>query len=288
MSKVVTFYSFKGGAGRTVCTANVAHFIAKKRQATPENAVLLLDMDLDSAGLTIMLDHFETYRNLECSSTRIATGKFEVRLNDNRDSFRGSLKDISNKSDDPRTVLFLGARVVGDDVLEATGGVRANIRNLFDVCDEEGIGTVLIDSASGQQEVAQICHDVSNVIVYCCRLTRQFILGTKWNIESFMKQRKLRAGKVPDVIIYPVAVPASRENWKKTYEAAMAELQFMANVVRREGLASARVVEPVLSEVESFKWEETILVNKESPTDDEIAALASYSNLADAITELLQ
>src|SRR5258708_37037738 len=104
MSKVVTFYSFKGGAGRTVCTANVSHFIAQKRHATPENGVLLLDMDLDSAGLTIMLDHFEPYRRLECSSTTIATGKFEVRLKENRNSLRENLQAISHVSDAPRTV----------------------------------------------------------------------------------------------------------------------------------------------------------------------------------------
>ncbi len=53
--KVISFYSFKGGAGRTVCTANFAGTYARHIKATPERPILLMDMDLDSAGLTILL-----------------------------------------------------------------------------------------------------------------------------------------------------------------------------------------------------------------------------------------
>ena len=49
-------YSFKGGAGRTETTANLTPFLAKRLGATPENPLRLMDFDLDSAGLTMMLD----------------------------------------------------------------------------------------------------------------------------------------------------------------------------------------------------------------------------------------
>jgi hypothetical protein len=44
--KVVTFYSFKGGTGRTMALANVAWILASNG-----NKVLVLDWDLDSPGL---------------------------------------------------------------------------------------------------------------------------------------------------------------------------------------------------------------------------------------------
>jgi tetratricopeptide (TPR) repeat protein len=46
MSRIVTFYSYKGGVGRTFALANVAVLLAKRRQR-----VLLMDWDLEAPGL---------------------------------------------------------------------------------------------------------------------------------------------------------------------------------------------------------------------------------------------
>src|ERR1700759_3600989 len=46
MGKVVTFYSFKGGTGRTMALANVAWILASNGRK-----VLVVDWDLDSPGL---------------------------------------------------------------------------------------------------------------------------------------------------------------------------------------------------------------------------------------------
>jgi len=48
---VVTFYSFKGGVGRTAALANVAIALARDRKQT----VLVIDMDMDAPGLTMWL-----------------------------------------------------------------------------------------------------------------------------------------------------------------------------------------------------------------------------------------
>lgn len=45
--KVVTFYSYKGGTGRTFALANVASFLAERE----EGKILVIDWDLDSPGL---------------------------------------------------------------------------------------------------------------------------------------------------------------------------------------------------------------------------------------------
>ena len=52
---VISMYSFKGGAGRTVCTANLAPRLAAALETTSEMPLLMLDLDLDSSGLTILL-----------------------------------------------------------------------------------------------------------------------------------------------------------------------------------------------------------------------------------------
>lgn len=46
MSRIVTFYSYKGGVGRTFALANVAVLLAKRGKR-----VLLMDWDLEAPGL---------------------------------------------------------------------------------------------------------------------------------------------------------------------------------------------------------------------------------------------
>src|SRR5438045_466599 len=46
MSRIVTFYSYKGGVGRTFALANIAVLLAKRGKR-----VLMMDWDLDAPGL---------------------------------------------------------------------------------------------------------------------------------------------------------------------------------------------------------------------------------------------
>lgn len=45
---VTTFYSFKGGVGRTTLLVNVAHVLAERGERT-----LIWDLDLEAPGVTI-------------------------------------------------------------------------------------------------------------------------------------------------------------------------------------------------------------------------------------------
>lgn len=288
--RVITFYSFKGGAGRTVCTANLAHFIAQRRQATASNKVLLIDMDLDSAGLTIMLDHFKTFRDKAWNATRIITGDFDLgNIQNEAILFEEALQDISEKVSMPEgTVLFLGAEVIGREEFILTSRARDRIYDLLNICKGRGIGTILIDSASGRQETAQLCHRISDVIVYCCRLTNQFVVGTTNSLSHFMEQCAETDGNAPNILIYPVAVPEIEAVWRGRYNAAMTALKGVCNDIQAAGLGVAAVVEPGLGEVQSFKWNESILVRKPKLSADEDLALKSYSSLADQIEDFLK
>lgn len=108
---VITFYSFKGGAGRTVCTANFTAAFAKQIGASKDAQVLLVDMDLDSAGMTMMLkcaDKIDSY-----SAAKLFTGLYSVRVKDERNAlFEHGLLDVSETMlMGPRSVLFLGTEV---------------------------------------------------------------------------------------------------------------------------------------------------------------------------------
>ncbi len=49
--QVITFYSYKGGTGRSMALANVACLLAEKLGASRPEKVLAIDWDLDAPGL---------------------------------------------------------------------------------------------------------------------------------------------------------------------------------------------------------------------------------------------
>ena len=60
--KTITFYSYKGGAGRSSTTLNTLPYLVEAMDASASSPIILLDMDLDSAGMTYLLDldvHFK-------------------------------------------------------------------------------------------------------------------------------------------------------------------------------------------------------------------------------------
>ena len=50
--RVFSFYSYKGGSGRTTTLLNTVRFLVDELGATPEKPILLVDADLESAGMT--------------------------------------------------------------------------------------------------------------------------------------------------------------------------------------------------------------------------------------------
>lgn len=49
--QIITFYSYKGGTGRTMALANVACILAKRQQHAGGKGVLMIDWDLEAPGL---------------------------------------------------------------------------------------------------------------------------------------------------------------------------------------------------------------------------------------------
>src|SRR5262249_54694871 len=50
MGEIVTFYSYKGGTGRSMVLANVAYILAWQNQPV-QRKVLIIDWDLEAPGL---------------------------------------------------------------------------------------------------------------------------------------------------------------------------------------------------------------------------------------------
>ena len=64
MFRSVSFYSFKGGAGRSTTCLNTIPYIFEIGEASSEHPIVLLDVDLDSAGMTYLLEQENFFHGL--------------------------------------------------------------------------------------------------------------------------------------------------------------------------------------------------------------------------------
>ena len=53
--KTISFFSYKGGAGRSSILYNTISFLAKELNATSEHPIVVMDLDIDSKGLSYLL-----------------------------------------------------------------------------------------------------------------------------------------------------------------------------------------------------------------------------------------
>ena len=49
--QIITFYSYKGGTGRTMALANTACVLAERQRNSDDKGVLMIDWDLEAPSL---------------------------------------------------------------------------------------------------------------------------------------------------------------------------------------------------------------------------------------------
>jgi tetratricopeptide (TPR) repeat protein len=215
---IVTFYSFKGGAGRTMALANVAWILASNGFK-----VLCVDWDLDSPGL-----HRYFHPFLDPAKLAATPGVIEL-INDyiwaavteenpkedwHREYAQIWRSAISVKWDHfptGGTLDFVSAGRQNRDYSSSltaidwdnfydhlSGGrfldaLRAEMKAHYDY--------VLIDSRTGMSDVADICTvNLPDVLVACFTLNDQSIDGAAnvaWNVDQRFHYRNIRVLPVP-------------------------------------------------------------------------------------------
>jgi len=288
-TSVISMYSFKGGAGRTLSTANLLAPLADALGAGPSAPILVLDMDLDSAGLTTVLDEDEVFRSPDrANSSSLVSGKLALIRRPVREKFFATdLLDVSQRvgCKDPGTVRFLGGAAVGSEQ-KVVGKSYENLRELVSQCNDKGFKAIVMDSASGRQDSAMLCHDVSDVVVYCCRMSMQFLRGTRGQLEYYFSACQRDNKKPAKVVIVPLAVPKPRPQFAELFASAEAQLDSLAT--KAFGITQGTLVRGGVPEVESFKWFELILrARGRLDATDEKAAAEAFARIADEIVKTL-
>jgi cellulose biosynthesis protein BcsQ/tetratricopeptide (TPR) repeat protein len=215
--QIITFYSYKGGTGRTMALANVAWIIASSGKR-----VLVVDWDLESPGLHKFFHPF-----LEESTVSATPGVIEI-IND----YAHAALDLAPRPDDwyrdfacvDRHAVSLdwefpgegkldflsagrqnrdySAAVVSldwDDFYERLGGGRF-FRALRDDM-KQNYDYVLIDSRTGLSDVADICTiELPDLLAVCFTLSNQSIEGAAnvaRQISNRYRDRNIRVLPVP-------------------------------------------------------------------------------------------
>ncbi|GIH08692.1 hypothetical protein Rhe02_67590 [Rhizocola hellebori] len=217
--RIVTFYSYKGGTGRTMALANVAWILASNGKR-----VLAVDWDLESPGLQRYLHPFLVDKQLRSSTGVIdlvrdyADATLERHSDDRNPNWFTDYARVSRHAFSltydfpaPGGLDFLPAGQQGPGYGDAVntfdwgnfytrlgGGaflsaLRDDLRNRYDY--------VLIDSRTGLSDIAGICTvTLPDIVVDCFTFSTQSIEGAAVVAQSIEAQRtneKIRILPVP-------------------------------------------------------------------------------------------
>lgn len=246
--EVTTFYSYKGGVGRTLALANLGHLLAR-RHAPP---VLLVDWDLEAPGLHYyfpaapeapgVLDLFEACRDeLQERAGRYASDSAlaEAVL----DAVRWE-QFLVRASDDRPLWLLRAGRCDGS---HAERAAMLDWQGIFDTCPAlfrtfstrlaRHFGHVLVDARSGRADSAAICTTLlPTQLVLVFAPNRQNLDGLRdlvWRATGYRschedEQRPLLVYPLPSRIEAADAVQGAlwrhgEEGYQTLFEAALAD-----------------------------------------------------------------
>ncbi|MCR5348959.1 MAG: hypothetical protein K6E59_05075 [Bacilli bacterium] len=294
--KKAVFFSYKGGSGRSSTLANVVPFLFEgESKPSKEHPVILVDMDLDSTGLTILCG-----KSKEVESNPNAFTVSDVLEEGFSYDQQGLLMPVGKVfGQEPESVLLLPARpgdYKGRDNSSKSVGANAasHLKSFTKIWEKYGGYAIIFDSSSGDQETATQSVLNSNLIVCCMRPTTQFLEGT----VSYFKRLSSQCPSI-NVLIVPTAVPQQEyvldgrtypQQAKATilnrFQAEFEDdesLYFDYGAIRRSSGVSFGV--PL---VRRFQWEECILkaTQSDSKNQDEIDAMGTYRYIAEKIKDL--
>jgi iron(II)-dependent oxidoreductase len=259
--KVVTFYSFKGGVGRSLALANIALLLA-----TRGRRVLAADFDLEAPGLSMMSE-------LVPNPHEVERGLFEYLL------------ELLNYENPNLADYLIYPKIEGVDLAFLPAG---NLKNGYDLSkldfarlfeegntdlrskdvnsernplsqfrreiEELGFTYALLDSRTGMTEIAATCTlGLADVVVMLSGLNDQNLQGTRWVLD--MLEGRLSA---EDIIVVFSPVPEAEEELK------VERLQCAREIVGNRDVLLLPY-HPRLALVEELfvkEWKETFLAQK--------------------------
>lgn len=229
--KIIGFNSYKGGACRTTTCYNTIPYLCKLLKATEKTPLLIVDLDLDSMGMTKLIANGEICKEDRFDNAYSSNSLFK-KYHPTNNVFED--KTIGNVDEDeyfkcwvkagalfglePGSVLFLGADsnagVISDKEFEQLrescpiGNLISSFKDAESQSESVPVG-IVFDCAAGMQKSTQLLLQYVDTSIVCMRPTEQFRAGTlKYLKDSYAKlfSRRMHIGK-REVILVPTSVP---------------------------------------------------------------------------------
>lgn len=289
----VSFFSYKGGSGRTSVLYNTVSFIAKRLNATAENPIVVVDLDIDSKGLSFLLKT-GLDENKYANSIQLLKheGPLFDRMNMTPREYYGAMIPVGRLFGLPytmdRSVLFITAN--SNDTLNGSNNFDAASVGLSGFArrlEYMGCKALIMDNPAGGQLSSDVALRISNKIVTVMRITKQFREGTK----EFLAKEKDFDNK--EYIIVPNAVPSTEGtnySMKKIMENIATTMEHAVESSGENIANTTMVKEWGIGEVVRFKFEETNLtvrrdIENETLAEDEQHAVAKFDILSEVICD---
>ena len=290
--KTITFYSYKGGAGRSSTTLNTLPYLVQCFRASAKAPILVLDMDLDSAGMTYLLGkeaYFkDRYDVKSFLMSEVNWSEAPAASLDEHEFYQklvpvGEMLGVENGA-----VMFLGvddAKPVDNNQMD---GTKENVfTKLNRFCRKNGLKAVVIDSSAGDQFSAVLSTGAANDIVCCMRPTMQFRIGT------FNYLHRLAAKNADKrVVLLPTVVPITDSviDGEKQRVKAIDNITARVEDLDIDDVCMDFINEETfgINEVQRFKWKEGVLYKIALSADlaeDEKEASKRYKKLAEILSE---
>lgn len=292
--KKIAYFSYKGGAGRSSLAYNTIPLLADKLGATENEPIILLDLDVDSAGMTFLLQSQDLTRDDYCIQDLVA-GKIPGLTRTPEDTplsahpLFNHLIPVGRKfglnGDRDKSILFLPVKTGSNISFETSYDQADNyLHDMAKLCAKYNCKALVMDTPTGDQLTAKWALEVSTDILTVMKITFQFRRGT----IDFLK-RKDREYCLKNFVIVPNCVPTEEiliDGVSYNYAAVKEEIidniksSIVNNRVNLQMLEDDRFGVP---EVKRFKLKEGILYTLGSLTADEKAAFSMYKALVDVL-----
>ncbi|AZP19887.1 NACHT domain-containing protein [Streptomyces aquilus] len=304
---IVTFYSYKGGVGRSMALANIADQLARSGMR-----VLMVDFDLEAPGL----EHFfpiehERVRGREGLLDLLLAFKYAMSVaassadEGEEDAYRDLERYICSvyprRSDGGRLDLLAAGLRQTDEQITRYGSElrRFDWQDFYYVWSGElffewlrrtcadQYDVVLVDSRTGVTELGGVCaYQLADAVVALCAPNLQNMEGTAWMVRHFLSPqvKAVRGDRPLQVLVVPSRVDQQdpglladfTERFARTFD------QFTPPALDEAGLTFWELQVPY---VPAYAFDEQVITDP-GRTDDRRALVRAYDNLRNAIALL--
>lgn len=306
--KIISYFSYKGGAGRSTLAYNTIPILASEYfRPTKESPMIVVDMDIDSCGMSYLLKADKHANATNCVQYLLGNGcDMRKTATISEHPFLKKLCPVGNAYGYPDNdaILLLPAldgqaiTAGNSNYSDSNHSFKQALDSFITVCSSFGVPAIIFDSAVGNNATANISNEEADVIVCCMRPTIQFTNGTfrflccLENDSDNEVSKLISPGK--DIILVPNVIPQNEVVIGGARYPDTAVSKICNDFITRFDEDSCHYYhfdmldrdEFGIPAVDRFMWAEGLLYTQKELNDNERLALSRYRKLAALIDSI--